>query len=244
LIHLKRILSIEILEERAMQNGAEWCRPKPFEYEAFVAKHAGATLVKYADRETVYVQGDPTDAFFYIVSGTVRISVVSEHGKEGVVAMLQPGDFFGEGCLSTRRTRATTVTAASACEVVRLGKAAAVRALREDPAFSALLMEFLLDRNEKLKDDLLDQLFNSSERRLARILLTLANTGISEQSALITIPITQQTLASMVGTTRSRINQFMTKFRKLGYINYNGQIRVHNSLLNIILNGQPHGDAQ
>lgn len=227
-----------------MQNGAEWRRPRPFEYEAFVAKHAGATLVKYADRETIYAQGDPTDALFYIVSGTVQISVVSEHGREGVVAILKPGDFFGEGCLSARRARATTVIAASACEVVRMGKAAAVHALKEDPAFSALLMEFLLDRNEKLKDDLLDQLFSSSERRLARILLTLASTGMDEQSTLITIPITQQTLANMVGTTRSRINQFMTKFRKLGYIDYNGQIRVHNSLLNIILNDHSHGDAQ
>jgi CRP-like cAMP-binding protein len=214
-----------------------------FDYQAFINKHVGATVLKYADRQVVYAQGDPADALYYIISGSVKISVLSEQGREGVVAILQAGHFFGEGCLSYRRTRATTVTAASACEIVRLEKAAAVRAFKEEPAFCRLLTEFLLDRNEKLKDDLLDQLFNSSEKRLARLLLTLANT-VGDQSSTIAIPVTQETLANMVGTTRSRISQFMTKFRKLGYIDYNGQIRVHNSLLNIILHDQPHGGGR
>ena len=234
----------ETFVETAMQYDGEWPRPGRFDYEAFVARYAGATIVKYADRQTIYAQGDPVDAIYYLVNGTVKISVISEHGKEGVVAMLRSGDFFGEGCLSFRRTRATTVTAASACETMRLGRETVARAMEEDPALCRLFMTFLLDRNEKLKGDLLDQLFNSSEKRLARILLTLANNEIGEHSNLITMPITQETLANMVGTTRSRINQFMTKFRKLGYIEYNGQIRVHNALLNIILNDQSHSDAQ
>jgi CRP/FNR family transcriptional regulator, cyclic AMP receptor protein len=219
-------------------------RGQDFDYQTLVAKYDGATIAKYADRQTIYAQGDPADTLYYIINGIVKISVISEHGKEGVVAMLRHGEFFGEGCLSNRLARATTVTAASACEIVRLSRAIAIRALNEEPTFSALFMEFLLERNEKLKDDLLDQLFNSSERRLARVLLTLANTGLGDQSHMITIPISQETLANMVGTTRSRINQFMTKFRKLGYIEYDGQIRVHNSLLNIILNDKPRDDAR
>jgi CRP-like cAMP-binding protein len=212
-----------------------------FDYQAFIAKYAGASVSKYNGGQTIYAQGDPADTIYYIISGSAKISVISEQGREGVVAILRSGDFFGEGCLSYRLVRASMVTATCVCEIVRMERASAIRALKEDPAFSARLMKFLLDRNEKLKSDLLDQLFNSSEKRLARILLTLAGTGHDEQSNLITIPITQETLANMVGTTRSRINQFMTKFRKLGYIEYNGQIEVYNSLLNIILNGQPHG---
>ena len=224
-----------------MGNDGERAKTERFDYQTFISKHVGATLLKYADRQVVYAQGDPADAIFYIVSGSVKVSVLSEQGREGVVAMLGPGDFFGEGCLGGRLTRVSMVTAASACEVMRMDRATVVRALEEDSALCKLFMAFLLDRNEKLKDDLLDQLFNSSEKRLARILITLASSGLDDQSNMVTIPISQETLANMVGTTRSRINQFMTKFRKLGYIEYNGQIRVHNSLLNIILNDQPHG---
>lgn len=219
-------------------------RGQGFDYQTFVAKFDGATIASYPDRQVIYTQGDPADTLYYIISGIAKISVISEHGKEGVVAMLRNGEFFGEGCLVNRIARATTVTAASACEIVRLSRATAIRALNEEPAFSALFMDFLLSRNEKLKDDLLDQLFNSSERRLARVLLTLANTGLDDQAYMITIPISQETLANMVGTTRSRINQFMTKFRKLGYIEYDGQIRVHNSLMNIILNDKSRDDAR
>jgi len=211
-----------------------------FDHEAFIAKHSGVTILQYQDRQVIYAQGDPADAIYYIASGNVKITVVSEQGKEAVVAILRPGDFFGEGCLGLRQSRAARVTASSACEIVRLDRATAIRALNDDPAFSKLFVAFLLDRNEKLKDDLLDQLFNSSEKRLARVLLTLASAGLGEQSSLITIPISQETLANMVGTTRSRINQFMTKFRRLGYVEYDGQIRVHNSLLNVILNDQAH----
>jgi len=211
-----------------------------FDYEAFVAKHTGAVVLQYESSQVIYAQGDPAGALYYIVHGSVKVTVISERGKEGVVALLRPGDFFGEGCLSYREVQATSVTATSACEAIRLSRAAAVHALQEDTAFSRVFMRFLLDRNEKLKDDLLDQLFHSSEKRLARILLTLAHADKDAESSLISIPITQETLANMVGTTRSRVSQFMTKFRKLGYIDYDGQIRVHNSLVNIILDYQPH----
>jgi len=215
-----------------------------FDYQAFSAKYDRAKIEDIPDGQIIYAQGDPADAIYYIISGTVKISVVSEHGKEGVVAMLGPGDFFGEGCLSYRRARATTVTAASDCEIFRMAQADATRALQEKSEIYIVFMDFLLDRNEKLKDDLLDQLFNSSEKRLARILLMLANTGRDEQANAVTIPITQETLANMVGTTRSRINQFMSKFRKLGHIETNGRIKVHNSLLNIILDDTSHGNAR
>jgi len=224
-----------------MRNDGERAKTERFDYQTFVSKHVRATLLKYADRQVVYAQGEPADAIYYIVSGSVKFSVLSEQGREGVVAILGPGDFFGEGYLGGRLTRMSMVTATSACEVMRMDRATVARALEGDSALCKLFMTFLLDRNEKLKDDLLDQLFNSSEKRLARILMTLASSGLDDQSGMITVPITQETLANMVGTTRSRINQFMTKFRKLGYIEYNGQIRVHNSLLNIILNDQPHG---
>jgi CRP-like cAMP-binding protein len=193
-----------------------------FDYNDFVAKHSGATISKYRSSEVVYSQGDPAEALFYLIDGNVKISVISEQGREGIVAMLQAGDFFGEGCLSYRVKRASTVVATGDCEIVRLDKTVARRAIDEDPAFSRLFVAFLLKRNAILKDTLLDQLFNPSEKRLARILLTLSNAAVDSQSRLISIPVTQETLAKLAGTTRSRISQFMTKFRKLGYIEYDG----------------------
>jgi CRP/FNR family cyclic AMP-dependent transcriptional regulator len=215
-----------------------------FDYHALLAKHAGATIAKYENGQIIYAQGDPADAVFYIVSGMVKVAVISEHGKEGIVALLGPDDFFGEGSLDDRPLRTSTLTATSTCEIVRLSRALVVRMLGDDPAFSRAFLAFLLGRTEKLKADLIDQLFNSSEKRLARILLTLANSGMGGHSNLIALPITQDVLANMVGTTRSRINQFMNKFRKLGYIDYNGQIQVHNSLLNIILIDSQNSDEQ
>jgi CRP/FNR family transcriptional regulator, cyclic AMP receptor protein len=212
-----------------------------FDIRTFLAKREEGTISKYHDHETVYAQGDPANAVFYIISGAVKVTIVSEHGKEAVIAILGAGDFFGEGCLDGLLLQNSTITATSACEIVRFDRKTIIDAINDDPAFSHLFLNFVLDRNQKLQADLVDQLFNSSEKRLARILMTLASSGLDDQSSMITIPITQETLANMVGTTRSRINQFMTRFRKLGYIEYNGKIRVHNSLLNIILNGQSHG---
>jgi CRP/FNR family cyclic AMP-dependent transcriptional regulator len=211
-----------------------------FDLQAFLAKHGGGTISKYYEHEAVYAQGDPADAVFYIVNGAVKVTIVSEHGKEAVIAILGAGDFFGEGCLDGLLLRNSTITATTACEIARFDRKTIINALNDDPAFSHVFIGFVLDRNQKLQADLIDQLFNSSEKRLARILMTLASSGLDDQSSMITIPITEETLAHMVGTTRSRVNQFMTRFRKLGYIEYNGQIRVHNSLLNIILNGRSH----
>ncbi len=207
-----------------------------FDYRGFIARHDGAIMSRYENGQAIYAQGDPANALFYIVSGTATVTIISEHGKEAVIAILGPGDFFGEGCLDGNLLRNSTITCTTAAEIVRFTRTSIVEALKSDPEFAALFLGFVLHRNQKLQADLVDQLFNSSEKRLARILLTLSNTGLDPQSNLISLPITQETLANMVGTTRSRINQFMMKFRKLGYIDYNGHIRVRSSLLNIILN--------
>ena len=211
-----------------------------FDYKAFAVKHSGAAVLNCADHQTVYAQGDPANSIFYIISGKFKVTIISEHGKEAVIAMLKPGDFFGEGCLDGHLLQNSTIAATTAGEIVRFDRATIVQALKDDTAFSNLFLRFILDRNQKLQADLIDQLFNSSEKRLARILMTLASVGLHDQSNIIDMPITQETLANMVGTTRSRISQFMTKFRKLGYIDYNGQIKVHNSLLNIILDSRLH----
>lgn len=206
-----------------------------FDILAFIAKHGSGNVSQYPMRQFVYRQGDPPVALYYIVSGTVKVTFNSENGKEAVIAFLVAGDFFGEGCLSGQLSRRTTVTTTTACEIAWLDRVMVKRVLGDDPAFSTAFLNFLLKQNEKLKENLIDQLFNSSEKRLARILLTLARTGQTEQSSVIALPINQELLANMVGTTRSRINQFMNKFRKMGYIEYNGHIKVHSSLLNLLL---------
>lgn len=215
-----------------------------FDYQGFVAKNPGAILKNYASRQVVYAQGEPADSLFYLVTGTVKVTVISELGKEGVVAILLAGNFFGEGCLDPQPLRTSTVTCASACNIVRLPKAIVKRALTDDPAFTGLFLSFLLARGEKLKGDLINQLFNSSEKRLATILLTLAGAGTEGQSHLLPETVTQEELGNMVGTTRTRINQFMNKFRKLGYIEYDrradGHIKVNNSLAKIILSRDEH----
>jgi CRP/FNR family cyclic AMP-dependent transcriptional regulator len=220
----------------------EETKNEPFDYRAFIAKHGGGVVSKYADKQTIYAQGDTADALFYIVSGAVKVTISSEYGKEAVIGILGPGDFFGEGCLDGQLLRNSTIATTAASEIVRLDRPIVMAALKDDPAFAQSFMHFILDRNQRLQADLIDQLFNSSEKRLARILLTLANTGLGTQSNTITMAINQEMLATMVGTTRSRINQFMNKFRKLGYINYNGHIEVNNSLLNLILHDQQQSD--
>ncbi|MGB8058176.1 MAG: Crp/Fnr family transcriptional regulator, partial [Pseudolabrys sp.] len=184
--------------------------------------------------------GTPADAVFYIQKGKVKITVVSEQGKEAVVAVLGPDEFCGEGCLTGQPLRLATATAMTDCEIMRLEKAAMIRVLHEEPAFSEMFVSHLLARTIRVEADLVDQLFNSSEKRLARALLLLANFGKEGEPEPILAKISQETLAEMIGTTRSRVSAFMNKFRELGLIDYNGRIEVHRSLLNVVLHEQPH----
>jgi CRP-like cAMP-binding protein len=186
-------------------------------------------------RQTIFRQGDPADAVFYLDGGAVQLTVVSEHGKERVIAMLRPGDFFGEGCLAGQPLHMASAMATAESEIIRVQKEAMVTMLHEQPAFSEMFMAFLLSRNIQIEEDLVDQLFNSSEQRLARLLLQLANFGKDGKLEPVIPKISQEILAARVGTTRSRINYFMNKFRKLGLIEYNGELKVHSSLLNIVI---------
>jgi CRP-like cAMP-binding protein len=205
----------------------------------FLAKVGeGRTITDYQKNQKVFSQGDPADAIFYIQGGKVKLTVVSKHGKEAVVGIMGTGDFFGEGCLTSQPLRMATAAAMSVCEIVRLEKQGMIRVLHDEPAFSELFLDYLLSHNTRLEEDLVNQLFNSSEKRLARALLLMANFG-KEGKPLPVIPqISQETLAEIVGTTRSRISFFMNRFRKLGLINYNGGpngLEVHSSLLSIVL---------
>jgi CRP/FNR family cyclic AMP-dependent transcriptional regulator len=200
----------------------------------------GRGIGEYRKGQIVFSQGDPADAVFYIQSGKVKVTVVSEQGKEAVVAMLETNDFFGEGCLAGQARRIATVATITDSVIVRLEKAAIVRVIHQEPAFSGMFIAHLLARAIRVEADLVDQLFNSSEKRLARLLLLLANFGKEEKPEPILAKISQETLADMIGTTRSRVSFFMNKFRKLGLIDYNGSIEVHSSLLNVVLHEEPH----
>jgi CRP/FNR family transcriptional regulator, cyclic AMP receptor protein len=200
----------------------------------------GRSIGRYRKDEVVTSQGDPADAVFYIQSGKVKVTVVSEQGKEAVVAMLGTNDFFGEGCLAGQAQRIATVATMTDSVIVRLEKAAIVQVIQQEPAFSGMFMAHLLARAIRVEADLVDQLFNSSEKRLARMLLLLANFGKEEKPEPILAKISQETLAEMIGTTRSRVSFFMNKFRKLGLIDYNGSIEVRSSLLNVVLHDEPH----
>jgi CRP/FNR family cyclic AMP-dependent transcriptional regulator len=212
----------------------------PFDPKSFLARIGdGRGIAKYRKDEIVYSQGDPADAVFYMQKGKVKLTVVSEQGKEAVIAFLGADEFFGEGCLAGQTQRIATVTTMMDSVIVRLDKTAIVRVIHEEPAFSEKFISHLLGRSIRVEADLVDQLFNSSEKRLARLLLLLANFG-KEGSPEPMIPkISQETLAEMIGTTRSRVSFFMNKFRKLGFIEYNGSIEVHSSLLNVVLHDQP-----
>jgi CRP-like cAMP-binding protein len=199
----------------------------------------GRSIGGYRKDQIIFSQGDPADAVFYIQSGKLKVSVVSEQGKEAVVAMLGTNDFFGEGCLAGQALRMATVAAMMDSVIVRLEKAVIVSLIRQEPAFSEMFIAHLLSRAARIEADLVDQLFNSSEKRLARLLLLLANFGKEEKPEPILAKISQETLADMIGTTRSRVSSFMNKFRKLGFIDYNGSIEVHSSLLNVILHDEP-----
>ena len=216
-------------------------RRPSFDPKSFLAKVGeGRSIGGYRKDQIVFSQGDPADAVFYIESGKVKVTVVSEQGKEAVVAMLGTNDFFGEGCLAGQAQRIATVVTMTDSVIVRLEKAAIVRVIHQEPAFSEMFIAHLLARAIRVEADLVDQLFNSSEKRLARLLLLLANFGKEEKPEPILAKISQETLAEMIGTTRSRVSFFMNKFRKLGLIDYNGSIEVHSSLLNVVLHDEPH----
>jgi len=216
-------------------------KTRPFNVNVFLSSvDGGRTIASYGKNQSVFSQGDPADSVFYIREGKVKISVLSERGKEAVVALHGKGDFFGEGCLTGQPRRLASAAAMSDCVIMRLDKAAILRVLRDEPKFSEMFMAYLLARNARVEEDLVDQLFNSSEKRLARVLLLMANFGKQEPSEPIIARISQETLAEMVGTTRSRVSVFMNKFRKLGSIDYNGEIEIHNSLLNVVLHDNPH----
>jgi CRP-like cAMP-binding protein len=207
-----------------------------FDPRAFLATaNHGRTIVHYARDETVFLQGAASDAAFYILKGRVKLSAASPQGKEAVVALLGPGEFFGEGCLVGVPQRQATARAMVDSEITRIARAELSRVLNEQPAFSELFMQHLLTRNRRIEDDLIDQFFNSSEKRLARTLLLLANFGKGNAPQPITTKITHETLAEIVGTTRPRISQFMARFRQQGYIDYNGHLKVNSSLLNVLL---------
>jgi len=207
-----------------------------FDSKTFLTKVGnGKTILKIQKRQTIFSQGDAADAVFYILEGKVKLTVVSQKGKEAVVAILGRETFFGEGCLTAQRVRMATATSMDNTTIVRIEKNAMIRVLHQEPVFSQLFMSYLLGRNIRIEEDLVDQLFNSSEKRLARILLLLAHTGKKSKTEPIIPKVSQETLADMVGTTRSRISSFMNKFRRLGFIEYNGGLRIHDSLLNILL---------
>jgi CRP/FNR family transcriptional regulator, cyclic AMP receptor protein len=215
-------------------------RRPSFDPKSFLAKVGeGRIIGKYDKNQIIFLQGDPADAVFYIQKGKVKVTVVSEQGKEAVVAMLGTHEFFGEGCLAGQARRNATVATLTDSVIVRLEKTAIVQLLHQEPAFSEMFIAHLLGRSIRVEADLVDQLFNSSEKRLARLLLLLANFGKEGKPEPIIAKISQETLAEMIGTTRSRVSFFMNKFRKLGLIEYNGSIEVHSSLLNVVLHEQP-----
>jgi CRP/FNR family transcriptional regulator, cyclic AMP receptor protein len=211
-----------------------------FDPKSFLAKVGeGKVILKFKKNQIVFAQGDVANTVFYIQKGRIKVLVVSEQGKEAVVGIMEPGQFFGEGCLNGHPLRISTTTAMEECLVTSIEKNAMLAELQREPKFSQLFMAYLLSRNSRIEEDLIDQLFNSSEKRLARLLLLLANFGKEGTPQPIAAHVSQETLAEMVGTTRSRVSFFMNRFRKLGFISYNGKIEVHSSLLNAVLYDKP-----
>ena len=211
-------------------------QPPQFDPKVFLSKVGhGKSLMLTGKPQRIFSQGDAADAVFYVQTGQVKLTVLSEQGKEAINAMLEPGSFFGEGCLAGHLVCMATATAVKYSSVVRIDKQTMIRVLHDEPSFSELFHAFLLSRNVRIQADLVDQLFNSSEKRLARVLLLMAQLGKEGKSEVIIPKISQEHLAEMVGTTRSRVSFFMNKFRKLGFLKYNGGVHVHSSLLNVVL---------
>ena len=212
----------------------------PFDPQKFLAKVGEGKIVStYRTNQIVFSQGEIADAVFYVQEGKIKLTVVSEQGKEAVVAILGPGHFFGEGCLNGHPLRIATARAVDECVITRLEKATMIATVHQKPEFSELFMSYLLTRNSRIEEDLIDQLFNSSEKRLARLLLLLANFGKEGKPEPIVGKFSQEMLAEMIGTTRSRVSKFMNKFRELGFVSYNGTIEVHSALLSVLLNDKP-----
>ena len=211
-----------------------------FSPKVFLARaEVGKTIGKYGKNQEIYAQGQIADSVFYIQKGKVKITVLSEHGKEAVVGILTQGQFFGEACLDGAPLRTATSHAMEDCLITSITRAAMLATLDTEPKFSAFFVAYLLARNSRIEDDLIDQLFNSSERRLARLLLLLANFGKDGGAPPAAVTLSQETLAEMIGTTRSRVSFFMNKFRKKGFISYNGKIEVHSALLDAVLRDKP-----
>jgi CRP-like cAMP-binding protein len=207
-----------------------------FDPKAFLTRiENGKTTREYRSKQVVFSQGDPADAVFFIQSGKVKLTVVSTRGKEAVIGVLERGSFFGEGCLAGQPLRMSTASAIQPSSIIRVGKSIMVRVLHQEPEFAELFTAYLLSRNVRIEEDLVDQLFNSSEKRLARILLLLAHFGKEPRPEIVIPRVSQETLAAMVGTTRSRVSYFMNRFRKLGFIHYNGGLQVHSALLTVVL---------
>ena len=215
--------------------GLDDARPPLPALELLESAEIAKKIVDYDRSATIFAQGDPCDSVMYIQAGAVRLSVLSSTGKEAIVAMLGPGDFLGEGALATQRVRMGTATAVAASRILEVPVEEMVRLLREEPRFSDRFIEFMLYRNIRIEEDLVDQLFNSSEKRLARTLLLLARYGTEDEPQGVLPKLSQEMLAEMIGTTRSRVNFFMNKFRKLGFIEYNGGLRINTSLLSVVL---------
>jgi CRP/FNR family transcriptional regulator, cyclic AMP receptor protein len=215
-------------------------KKQPFNVKNFLSTvNGGRTITAYRKNDKIFSQGDPADAVFYIQAGQVKVCIISELGKEAVVALHGKGEFFGEGCLTGQPVRLGTVAAMTDSVIMRIDKGAIVKVLRDEPKFSETFMAYILARNARVEEDLADQLFNSSEKRLARVLLLMANFGKEAKPEPIIPKVSQETLAQIVGTTRSQVSTFMNKFRHLGFIKYNGDLEVHNSLLNVILHDKP-----
>jgi CRP/FNR family transcriptional regulator, cyclic AMP receptor protein len=211
-------------------------RKRDFDPDAFLATIGeGRKFVLFPKKRTIFAQGDAADAVFYIQTGKVRLTVVSKNGKEATIGILADGDFFGEGSLAGQALRMGSATAMTDCSVLRIEKKAMVKALHREHEVSDMFVAYLLARNIRYEEDLVDQLFNSSEKRLARILLLLAHFGKEGIPEAVVPKISQESLAEMIGTTRSRVSFFMNRFRKLGFIHYNGGLQVHSSLLHVVL---------
>jgi CRP/FNR family transcriptional regulator, cyclic AMP receptor protein len=210
--------------------------PGTFDPRAVLTRiESGKTTRDYRGKQTIFAQGDAADAVFFIQTGKVKLTVVSTRGKEAVIGVLEKGSFFGEGCLAGQPLRMSTASAIQASSILRVSRSTMVRQLHRDPEFAELFIAYLLSRNARIEEDLVDQLFNSSEKRLARILLLLAHFGKEPRPDIVIPKVSQETLAAMVGTTRARVSYFMNRFRKLGFIEYNGGVQVHSGLLSVVL---------
>src|ERR1044072_8480654 len=216
-----------------------------FDQRVFLATAAvGRDISKFSKKKVIFAQGDDANAVFYIKKGKVKVAVISDEGKEAIVALLGADEFVGEGCLIGQPKRLATASAMVECEIMRVEKTEIQRVIRDEPAFSQMFVSHILERNARVEEDLVDQLFNSTEKRLARLLLLLANFGKEGRPEPILAKISQETLAEMIGTTRSRVSHFMNKFRQLGFINYNGHLEVHTSLVGVLLADEPRTVSQ